>query len=381
MPAHDAARRRLSLAVEDEDEHAGRVSSALLAWAEADDGALLLLDRGPAGRTALRWVNVAGARLLGYDAEELVGQPLERILRSPFSAAHRRRRVGAARRRPPSSCAARSPSSAGTAPRCASCSPACRCATRPHRGWVVRLVLEPDAERVADDLRTSHERFRALADRAPIAIFCSEAGLRARLPQRPVQRAVRRTGLPPRGHGLARPRAPGRPAGRHLGDDPRARGAAQELPMRVLRSDGAQRAGARPHRPGARRPPRRRLRRHARGRHRAPGVRGLAGPPGVRATCSRGCSTARRLLELLDDDLVRSRPGAGRAARAAVLDLDDFKQVNDELRAPGRRRAAASRCRADCARRCATATSCRASAATSSPSCAAACTTRPTRWT
>ena len=45
MPAHDAARSRLSLAVQDEDEHAGRVSSALLAWAEADDGALLQVTR------------------------------------------------------------------------------------------------------------------------------------------------------------------------------------------------------------------------------------------------------------------------------------------------------------------------------------------------
>ncbi len=330
MPANDAARRRLSLAVQDEDEHAGRVSSALLAWAEADDGALLLLDRGPGGRTALRWVNVAGARLLGYAPEELVGQPLERVLRSPFSgppvdgaaseplvdARRVLRRAVAVERRD------------GAPLRVLLTSVPLRDGAAP--GWVVRLVLEPDAERVADDLRTSHERFRALADRAPIAIFCSEAGLRLAYLN---DRSSDLFGAP-----ASRLEGMGWLAHVHLEDRPAViwamtralEGAAQELPLRVLRSDGAQRSVH------ARIVPVRDARRDA-------GFVGTledvterqAFEASLAHQASRDALTGllnrRRLLELLDEDLVSSRTGAAEPPGLLFLDLDDFKQVNDEL--------------------------------------------------
>jgi diguanylate cyclase (GGDEF)-like protein/PAS domain S-box-containing protein len=44
--------------------------------------------------------------------------------------------------------------------------------------WLVRLEPVPDVEAVVEDLRASRERFQALADRAPIGILASSAGLR-----------------------------------------------------------------------------------------------------------------------------------------------------------------------------------------------------------
>ncbi|MDP9465824.1 MAG: PAS domain-containing protein, partial [Actinomycetota bacterium] len=257
MPAHDASRRQLSLAAPAEDSGwspaAGvptstpapvpeRLTSALLAWAEADDGGLLLLDRGPAGRTAVRWVNVAGARLLGYAPEEVLGEPLERVLRSPFSAvptqdAPQEPLVDARRvLRRPVTVERRD----GAPLRVLLTSVPLQDDAAP--GWVVRLVREPDAERVADELRTSHERFRALADRAPIAIFCSEAGLRLAYLN---DRSSELFGAP-----ATRLEGMGWLSHVHLEDRPAViwamtralEGQPQELPLRVLRSDGAQRS-------------------------------------------------------------------------------------------------------------------------------------------
>jgi diguanylate cyclase (GGDEF)-like protein/PAS domain S-box-containing protein len=345
MPSHDASRRRLSLAAQAErsgwSPAAGvpasgpvalpeRVSAALLAWAEVDDGALLLLDRGPAGRTAVRWVNAAGARLLGYAAEEVLGEPLERVLRSPFSGAPAddssteplvdarrvlRRAVTVERRdgAPLRILLMSMPLQDDGAP-----------------GWVMRLVLEPDAERVADELRTSHERFRALADRAPIAIFCSEAGLRLAYLN---DRSSELFGAP-----AARLEGMGWLSHVHLEDRPAViwamtralEGSAQELPLRVLRSDGAQRSVH------ARIVP-------VRDAHRDAGFVGTledvterqAFEASLAHQASRDALTGllnrRRLLELLSEDLVTSRTGSIEPPGLLFLDLDDFKQVNDEL--------------------------------------------------
>ena len=345
MPSSDAVRRRLSLAAQADaagwakgsGAPAGspaaspaQVSAALLAWSEADDGALLLLDRGVAGRTAVRWVNAAGARLLGYAPEELLGEPLQRVLRSPFSAAPvddsadeplvdaRRvlRRTVTVERRD------------GAPLRVLLTSVPLHDASAP--GWVVRLVREADAERVADELRTSHERFRALADRAPIAIFCSEAGLRLAYLN---DRAGELFGAP-----AARLEGMGWLSHVHLEDRPAVvwamtralEGQAQELPLRVLRSDGAQRSVH------ARIVPVRDARRDA-------GFVGTledvterqAFEASLAHQASRDALTGllnrRRLLELLSEDLLTSRTGVGEPPGLLFLDLDDFKQVNDEL--------------------------------------------------
>ncbi len=345
MPAHDASRRQLSLAAPAEDSGwspaAGvptstpapvpeRLTSALLAWAEADDGGLLLLDRGPAGRTAVRWVNVAGARLLGYAPEEVLGEPLERVLRSPFSAvptqdAPQEPLVDARRvLRRPVTVERRD----GAPLRVLLTSVPLQDDAAP--GWVVRLVREPDAERVADELRTSHERFRALADRAPIAIFCSEAGLRLAYLN---DRSSELFGAP-----ATRLEGMGWLSHVHLEDRPAViwamtralEGQPQELPLRVLRSDGAQRSVH------ARIVPVRDARRDA-------GFVGTledvterqAFEASLAHQASRDALTGllnrRRLLELLSEDLVTSRTGRIEPPGLLFLDLDDFKQVNDEL--------------------------------------------------
>ncbi len=345
MPAHDASRRQLSLAAPAEDSGwspaAGvptstpapvpeRLTSALLAWAEADDGGLLLLDRGPAGRTAVRWVNVAGARLLGYAPEEVLGEPLERVLRSPFSAvptqdAPQEPLVNARRvLRRPVTVERRD----GAPLRVLLTSVPLQDDAAP--GWVVRLVREPDAERVADELRTSHERFRALADRAPIAIFCSEAGLRLAYLN---DRSSELFGAP-----ATRLEGMGWLSHVHLEDRPAViwamtralEGQPQELPLRVLRSDGAQRSVH------ARIVPVRDARRDA-------GFVGTledvterqAFEASLAHQASRDALTGllnrRRLLELLSEDLVTSRTGRIEPPGLLFLDLDDFKQVNDEL--------------------------------------------------
>jgi diguanylate cyclase (GGDEF)-like protein/PAS domain S-box-containing protein len=306
-----------------------RISSALLAWAEADDGALLLLDRGPGGRTAVRWVNAAGARMLGYAPEEVLGEPLERVLRSPFSAA-----PAADTDREPLVDARRLLRRAVTVERRDGAALRVVLTSVPLQdeapGWVVRLVREPDAERVADDLRTSHERFRALADRAPIAIFCSEAGLRLAYLN---DRSSELFGAP-----ATRLEGMGWLSHVHLEDRPAVvwamtralEGVSQELPLRILRTDGAQRSVH------ARIVPVRDARRDA-------GFVGTledvterqAFEASLAHQASRDALTGllnrRRLLELLDADLQSSRGGVVESPGLLFLDLDDFKQVNDEL--------------------------------------------------
>ena len=151
-------------------------------WADLDDGCMVLVEQPSAsGPLRLRWVNRATARVFGYAESELVGEPFHRLLVSPFSVVSDLAPLGpgaevliddrrSVRRSITMHRRDGSPlrMDVFSVPVGDEACPA----------WVVRLVREPDVERVADDLRASHERFRALADRAPIAIFSSESGLR-----------------------------------------------------------------------------------------------------------------------------------------------------------------------------------------------------------
>jgi diguanylate cyclase (GGDEF)-like protein/PAS domain S-box-containing protein len=138
-------------------------------WAEADpDGMLVLRGRD----LQIVWANRAAAEVFARDESELVGSSLLPLLAGtsagllrltaedlldPRRALHREvsvlRRDGEAVR-----------SVLHSVP--------------VDQGWVVRLSPEHEPGRAADDLRLSHERFQALADRAPVGIFSSEAGLR-----------------------------------------------------------------------------------------------------------------------------------------------------------------------------------------------------------
>jgi diguanylate cyclase (GGDEF)-like protein/PAS domain S-box-containing protein len=305
------------------------LESGLLTWADQDDGCLALLEDGGGADPRVTWVNRMGAQLLGYAPEELLGQPLERLLRSPFAAAEPRprdeplidpRRV--VRR------SLRVQRRDGSPLRMALTSVPLQ--DDGAQRWILRLVPEPHLERVAEDLRTSHERFRALADRAPIAIFSSESGLRLAYVNDSFadlygERAEQLAGM-------------GWLEQVHVEDragvvDAMTRvleGHQQELPLRVVRSDGQERVV------------------HARIVP-VPDSRRDAGFVGTFEDVTErqaweaslayqashdpltGLLNRRRLLELLSEDL-RSRNVAAAGQPALLfLDLDDFKVVNDSL--------------------------------------------------
>ncbi len=196
--------------------------------------------------------------------------------------------------------------------------------------WTVRLVQEPDAERVADDLRTSHELFRALAEHAPIAIFASESGLRLAYVNDRFGEVFGESAENLAGMGwLAQVHDDDQAA--VIGAMSKAlEGLAQELPLRVVRPGGELRSVL------ARIVP-------------APGAAREASFVGtledvterlaVEASLAyqashdplTGLPNRRRLLEVLSEDLTAS-PGRGDERPALLfLDLDDFKQVNDSL--------------------------------------------------
>ena len=152
--------------------------SVFATYAAFDDDALLVAVQR-AGRLEVAWVNRACTELLGYAADELVGGPLSRLQHSPFAP-------GPLDDGPDGGLSVdplRSTSGQVSVERrdgsrlrlALSCVPV----GQPDvPSWVLRLTREPDVERVEDDLRASHARFRALSDQAPIGIFSSEAGLR-----------------------------------------------------------------------------------------------------------------------------------------------------------------------------------------------------------
>ena len=299
---------------------------ALLTWADQDEGCLALLDGDPES-PVVRWVSRCGAQVFGYAVEEVVGERLSRLLRSPFAAAQadgvleaplvdaRRtvRRLLPVQRRDGSPLRM----SATTVP----------VVSGGRQAWVLRLVQEPDVDRVADDLRASHERFRALADRAPIAIFSSESGLRLAYVNDRFTEVF--------GDSAERLAGVGWLEHVHLSDrgavvDALTRvleGLPQELPLRVVRGDGQERCVQ------ARLVP-------------VPSSRRETGFVGTLEDVTErraweaslayqathdpltGLFNRRRLLELLSEELRSAGP-----ERPALLflDLDDFKHVNDSL--------------------------------------------------
>jgi diguanylate cyclase (GGDEF)-like protein/PAS domain S-box-containing protein len=163
-------------AVPDDGLHTGVVPDGLFStWAELDDEALVVVA-DVAGELRLVWANRGCAQTFGYAEAELVGGPLLRLLRSPFAPAPApdlpdpgslvddRRAVH---------CTASFERRDGSRLRLAVSS-----VPVGTRQWAIRLSPAAAVEQVADDLRASHERFQALAGRAPIAIFSSETGLR-----------------------------------------------------------------------------------------------------------------------------------------------------------------------------------------------------------
>ncbi|MGB8651861.1 MAG: EAL domain-containing protein [Mycobacteriales bacterium] len=170
----------------DGQEATGARALQLPAWvfargAELDTQCLLAVqDHGGGARRLLSiaWVNRACAGTFGYAEEELVGQAMERLLASPYSprqeqaddleglldVRHSVRRTTRMERR-----------DGWSLPMVLHSTPV---AGEPVPTWLVRLEPVPDVEAVVEDLRASHERFQALADRAPIGIFASAAGLR-----------------------------------------------------------------------------------------------------------------------------------------------------------------------------------------------------------
>jgi diguanylate cyclase (GGDEF)-like protein/PAS domain S-box-containing protein len=306
------------------------LEGALLTWADQDDGCLVLLEGRPVGEPTVRWVNRRGAELLGYAPQELLGETLSRLLRSPFAAVHQdegrgeplvderrvvRRSLRVQRRD-------------GSALHVAFTSVPVG-AVEPPR-WILRLAQAPDLDRVTDDLRTSHERFRALADRAPIAIFSSESGLRlgyvndrfSELYDQAPQRLVAMGWLD-----FVHPQ------------DREAviealtavlLGTGQELPLRVLRECGEQRSVL------ARIVP-------------VPSSRRDSGFVGTLEDVTErqlwentlayqathdpltGLLNRRRLLELLREELGRRVLAPTDRPVLLFLDLDDFKLVNDSL--------------------------------------------------
>ena len=143
------------------------------------DADALLVAVAASGRLVVAWVNRACAELLGYAAEELVDGPLSRLLHSPFAPGPAEESPDVRLLVDPLRRVARPVSLErrdGSRLRLSLSSVPVGSPAEPT--WVLRLTHEPDMERVADDLRDSHVRFRALSDRAPIGIFSSESGLR-----------------------------------------------------------------------------------------------------------------------------------------------------------------------------------------------------------
>ncbi len=142
---------------------------AFAAWAEADPDCLLRLA-GP--DLTVQWVNLAASGTFARGESELVGRSLLLLLSPAYAGAPPLvvdQLVDPRRAVRTQVCLQRgdglqAPSLLHSVP--------------VEGGWVVRIVAENDAVRAEEDLRLAHERFQALADRAPVGIFSSEAGLR-----------------------------------------------------------------------------------------------------------------------------------------------------------------------------------------------------------
>ena len=152
----------------------------LLAWATYDATPTLVAE-GTGDGPVLTWANRAAAVLLGCAEQDLAGRPLLRLQRSPLvpraahladdGALHLHPLRGTER-------VTRVQRDDGSAVRVRlSSTPT---GTEEHPQWVLRLRGDDavDRHRAEEDLRASQERFRAVADQAPVGIFSSERGMR-----------------------------------------------------------------------------------------------------------------------------------------------------------------------------------------------------------
>ena len=293
-------------------------SDVFSAWAEADPDCLLVL-RGRDLRVS--WANRSAADTFASDEAELVGRSLLAMLVSPIPGlsapvaeelVHERRtmrREVVVLRRD----GQRVASVLHTVP--------------VDGGWVARLVPEHDAVHAADELKVSHERFQALADRAPVGIFSSESGLRLAYVNDVFGAAF----------GLSPDTLLGTRWLSHLHPDDQPElveamtavlaGTSAELSARILRQDGVERSVQ------LRLVP-------VRTERRAAGFVGTLEDVTDRmnweATLAHqaghdpltGLSNRRGLLEALAGHVPARRGGR---AVLLFLDLDDFKLVNDSL--------------------------------------------------
>jgi diguanylate cyclase (GGDEF)-like protein/PAS domain S-box-containing protein len=307
------------------------LSSALLSWADQDDACLVLLEAVDDREPCVRWVSRQGAQLLGYASEELLEERLSRLLRSPFASSlppgisdqplvDRRRTLRRSlriQRRDGSPLLVTFTS--------------VPVPDGPRQQWIVRLVHELDVAQAADALRASHERFRALADHAPIGIFSSDSGLRLAYVNDTFSELYGERAEQLTGTGWLDFIEP---------DDREAvveavtgvlQGAGQELPLRVLRRDGERRSVL------ARLVP-------VRSSGRDSGFVGTFEDVTERQEWEASLAyqaahdpltsllNRRRLLELLGEALLGARsPSSPRGVALLFLDLDDFKHVNDSL--------------------------------------------------
>ena len=355
MPAHDAARRRLSLAVQAED--AGWTHGA---------GAPTRLRR--AARRVPRPARLGGGRRRrAAAARPRPGRPDGAALGQRRRRPAARLRARGARRRAAASasCAARSAAAPADDARSEPLVDARRVLRRavaverrdgaPLRVLLTSVPLHDDAARRAGSSascasptpsasptscgpRTSASGPWPTARRSPSSAPRPACGS----PTSTTGPASCSAHRPPalEGMGWLAARAPRGPAGRHLGDDPCARGGgAGAAPAGAAQRRRAA-LGARPHRPGARRP----------AATPASSARSRTSPsarpsrPRWPTRRSRDALTGllnrRRLLELLDER-PRPQPHRGRrAARAAVPRPRRLQAGQRRARPPGRRRAA-----------------------------------------
>ena len=312
------------------DQVAAPPSAAVFASYAAAGSEALLVAAGTPADLRITWVNRACADLLAYAPEELTGRPLLALRHSPFAtpspetpddalpwvdpvrsverAVTVERRDGSRLRLDAVSVPVEAPGATPT--------------------WVVRLSPQADVARVEDELRSAHQRLRALSERAPIGIFSSESGLRLGyvndrfchlLGERAEQvlgtawlQFVHEQDLEPALAAL----------GRVL------QGEAAELPLRLVRRDGEVS--------------------HVHARvvpvttsGRGAGFLGTLEDVTQRLAWERtmayqalhdpltGLPNRRQLLEVLTQRLAAT--GEDRATTLLFLDLDDFKEVNDSL--------------------------------------------------
>lgn len=148
----------------------------LATYAAYSEEALAVVTVYPSGPT-LTWVNDAFATLFGYGSRDVVGQPLGMLTIGPFRPAepeHPGKGIELRASRAVTSEVAAVRADGTKFPAIVRTVPA---AARAEATWVVS-VHTSDTTTSSMDLQASERRFRALAERSPIATFFSDSGLR-----------------------------------------------------------------------------------------------------------------------------------------------------------------------------------------------------------